>query len=275
MYLPERSIQITCVSKWEKGKNKNGVLKLKRIYLGAALGFSVILAACEEQPVAEKEIPQKQTEQETKPQKNDQEEEKVPSLTEQLQKRLSEWKLELPSWTAENSGHIGAAVREEKDSVEIQFYETEEPMLLNDPALANATKTALLTIQRFSSAATANEQIAFEQYDKVGGTPVDLGYGITGYQDAGAGSLFTSWNEGRWAIIARTKTDTPKEGEQLARQTVSYLEEHTLPIPYEHGSLHVDVDEQGSFIKWQKKELVYGLTAGTNAELLEWATLFK
>lgn len=87
--------------------------------------------------------------------------------------------------------------------------------------------------------------------------------------------MFTSWNEGRWAIAVRTTTDAPKEGEQLARQTVSFLEEHTLPIPHEHGSLHLDVYEQGSLVKWQKEELVYGLTAAANEDLLEWAVLFK
>ena len=248
---------------------------MKKGYVGAILVTSIMLGACEEQSATEKELPQDQTVQEEEPQENDRQETKVPPLTEQLKERLAKWNVEFPAWSDEESGHIGAMVMEETDSVEIQFYETEEPKLLNDPDLAGASKTALLTIQRFPSIKAANEQIAFEQFDKIGGTQVDLGHGIIGYQDAGAGSLFTSWNEGRWAMVARTTTDTPKEGEQLARQTVSYLEEHTLPIPHEHGSLHVDINEQGSIIKWQKEELVYGLTALTNEELLDWATLFK
>ena len=87
--------------------------------------------------------------------------------------------------------------------------------------------------------------------------------------------MFTSWNEGRWAIVARTTTDAPEEGVQLAQRTVSFLEGHTLLIPNEHGSLHLDANEQGSLVKWQKEELVYGLTTATNDELLEWAVLFE
>lgn len=243
---------------------------MKRRDLAAVLVASMLLGACEERPAMEKEPSQEQTAPEKEPQES-----KVPPLTEQLKERLAAWNMEIPAWTDEESGHIGAMVMEETDIVEIQFYKTEEPKLLNDPALAEASKTALLTIQRFPSAEEANEQIAFQQFEKAEGIQVDLGHGITGYQDAGAGSLFTSWNEGRWAMAARTTTDNPEEGEQLARQTVAYLEEHTLPVPHEHGSLHVDVNEQGSIIKWQKQEVVYSLTAPTNDELLQWVILFK
>ena len=244
---------------------------MKRYYAVVALGAAVILGACEEQSATENQELQEQAEQE----ETGQQEVKVPQLTEQLKERLPDWNLALPSWTEEESQYIGATVVEEEDRVEVQFYRTEEPMVVDDPALANSQETAKLTIERFSSNEEANEQIGFQDYEEVGGEPVDLGYGITGYQDAGAGSLFTSWNEGRWAMIARTTTDASENGVELAQRTVSFLEEHTLPIPHEHGSLHLDVKEQGSLVKWQKGELVYTLAAATNDELLEWAVLFK
>lgn len=250
------------------------MLDTKSNYLIALSGAAIILGACEEQSATENQEQQNQVEsQETGEQEG--QEEQIPQLTEQLKERLPDWNLALPSWTEEESQYIGAAVTEEEGRVEIQFYRTEESMVVDDPALANSQETALLTIEQFSSSEEANEQIGFQDYEEVGGEPVDLGYGITGYQDAGAGSLFTSWNEGRWALIARTTTDASEKGVQLAQRTVSFLEEHTLPIPHEHGSLHLDVNEQESFVKWQKGELVYVLTATTNDELLEWAVLFK
>lgn len=251
---------------------------MKKRYLITLLGISSILAACKEQLAAENQGEQEQVEQIKEPQKTEQQgskEKQVPPLTEQLKKRLTDWNLAFPLWTDEESRHIGAAVTEEVNQVNIQFYKTEELMMLNDPALASSQKAVLLTIQRFHSTEAANEQIGFQNFEEAGGGQIDLGHNIIGYQDAGAGSLFTSWNEGRWAIAVRTTTDAPKEGEQLARQTVSFLEEHTLPIPHEHGSLHLDVYEQGSLVKWQKEELVYGLTAAANEDLLEWAVLFK
>ncbi|MGM9950846.1 MAG: hypothetical protein ACI33P_12000 [Lysinibacillus sp.] len=247
---------------------------MKKSYLIAMLGTVVVLGACEEPQDAEQQV-QPEQEQIEQGQEAGQQEAKDPQLAEQLKERLPDWNIALPSWTAEESRHIGAAVVEEADRVEIQFYKTDGPMKVDDPALEGLQETALLTIEHFSSSEEANEQVGFQDYKEVGGEPVDLGHGITGYQDAGAGSLFTSWNEGRWAIVARTTTDAPEEGVQLARRTVSFLEEHTLPIPYEHGSLHLDVNEQGSLVKWQKEELVYGLTAAGNEELLEWAVRFE
>lgn len=228
------------------------------------LGAAVILGACEEQNATENEVQQEPHEKIEEPQ-----------LTEQLKERLPDWEIALPSWTIEESRYIGAAVTTEENRVEIQFYRTEEPVPVDDPALVDLQETALLTIERFASSEEANEQIGFQDYREVGGEPVDLGHGITGYQDAGAGSLFTSWNEGRWAIVARTTTDAPEEGVQLARQAVSFLEAHTLPIPYEHGSLHLDVKKQGDLVKWQKEELVYVLTVTENEPLLEWAVQFE
>lgn len=248
---------------------------MKSKYLIAMLSAAIILGACEEQATSEDQGQQQEPVEQVKEPQETEQEEQASQLVEQLRERIPEWNIELPSWTEEESQYIGATVVEEEDRVEVQFYRTEEPMVVDDPALANSQETARLTIERFSSSEEANEQIGFQDYEEVGGEPVDLGYGITGYQDAGAGSLFTSWNEGRWAMIARTTTDASEKGVQLAQRTVSFLEEHTLPIPHEHGSLHLDVNEQGSFVKWQKGELVYALAAATNDELLEWAVLFK
>lgn len=248
---------------------------MKKSYLVVLFGTAVMLGACKEQPASDNQMSNEQVEQGSETGETNQQEQNVPTLTEQLKERLPDWPVALPSWTTEESQHIGATVIEEANQIEIQFYKTEEPMRLNDPALASSQETALLTIQRFSSIEEANEQIGFQRYEEVGGGPIELGHGITGYQDAGAGSLFTSWNEGRWAIVTRTMTDVAEDGKQLARETVAFLEEHTLPIPHEHGSLHLDVHEKGSLAKWQKKNLVYGLTAPTNEELLEWAILFE
>lgn len=248
---------------------------MRKSYRVAFLSSVVMLGACEEQLAHDKQVSHEQVGQGAEPREANQQEQNVPTLTEQLKERLPDWPLALPSWTTEESQHIGAAVIEEVDQVEIQFYKTEEPMRLDDPALISLQKTALLTIQRFSSTEEANGQIGFQKYEVAGGRPIDLGHGITGYQDAGAGSLFTSWNEGRWAIVTRTMIDAAEDGEQLARETVVFLEEHTLPIPHEHGSLHLDVHEKGSLAKWQKENLVYGLTAPTNEGLLEWAVLFE
>ncbi|QPQ33957.1 hypothetical protein [Lysinibacillus sp. JNUCC-52] len=145
---------------------------------------------------------------------------------------------------------------------EILFLESKEYIPVNDVKLKNAsaaTPIAKLTVKLFDSVDEANKQIAYEDYSKNGGQQVALGYNINGYQDAGAGSLWTGWNEGRWAIATHTRTDNPDAGVDLAKQAVEYLESHTLPIPHENGMVHLDVYESGNLIVWQDGKLVYTL----------------
>ena len=44
----------------------------------------------------------------------------------------------------------------------------------------------------------------------------DLGYGITGYMDAGAGSVFLTWHEGRWSFSTRNHNDGNGSEEMIA-----------------------------------------------------------
>ncbi len=142
------------------------------------------------------------------------------------------------------------------------FFESEKYMPINDIKLKNstdATVIAKLLVTQYDSVAEASEQIAFEDYSQNGGQQVDLGFDITGYQDAGAGSLWTGWNEGRWSLAAHTRTDNPQAGVALAKQAVQYLETHTLPIPNQNGFVHLDVYKSGNLIVWQDEKLVYTL----------------
>ncbi|QDQ00960.1 hypothetical protein FOH38_11085 [Lysinibacillus fusiformis] len=157
---------------------------------------------------------------------------------------------------------LTATTKVEDKQVEIIFFESEKYMPINDIKLknsSNATVIAKLLVTQYDSVAQASEQIAFEDYSQNGGQQVDLGFTIKGYQDAGAGSLWTGWNEGRWALAAHTRTDNPQAGLELAKQAVKYLEMHTLPIPKQNGFAHLDVYKSGNLIVWQNEKLVYTL----------------
>lgn len=116
-----------------------------------------------------------------------------------------------------------------------------------------------MLVKKYKSAEGASTQIAFDNFNQNGGQEVDLGYNIKGYQDAGAGSLWTGWNEGRWAIATHTRTDNPDAGVKLAKQAVTYLENHMLPIPRQYGMAQLDVYQSGNLIVWQDEKLVYTL----------------
>ncbi|MGE7997692.1 hypothetical protein ACQKOF_03225 [Lysinibacillus sp. NPDC093190] len=157
---------------------------------------------------------------------------------------------------------LTATAQAKANQVEVLFFESKEDLPINDRKLKNlqtATIIARLVVKQYPNAKEANEQISFENFSQNGGQKVDLGYNIKGYQDAGAGSLWTGWNEGRWALATHTRTDNPEAGVKLAKQTVQFLETHMLPIPKQNGFARLDVYKSGNLIVWQDEKLVYTL----------------
>ena len=152
----------------------------------------------------------------------------------------------LTAWTKSDANHY-----------EVVFYKSDEPIAINHITLADGRIIARFNAQKYESVQEASEQVAFENFSELGGQPIDLDYGITGYQDAGAGSMWTSWNEGRWAIAAHTRTSEGERGEKLAKEATEFLEAHTLPIPKPNGFAHIDVYESDNRIIWQKENIVY------------------
>ncbi len=186
----------------------------------------------------------------------------------------SEWDITLPSDFPVTQGkYLTALTSSQPDAVTFEFYETDRELAVND---SNIKKIGEF-IGRLEITKFATEEAAGEEIDKsvfAGGEAVDLGHGITGYQDGGAGSLFTSWNEGRWAIIARSTTEKSEQSLATAKETVEFLETNKMPIPKQYGHLHIDTEQSGSLAKWQKQNLVYSLT-DFGDKTLEWLVTFK
>lgn len=157
----------------------------------------------------------------------------------------------------EKGKYLTAKTKSDENHYEVVFYESTEPVAINHENLADSQIIARFNAQQYESVQEASEQVAFENFSELGGQPIDLGYGITGYQDAGAGSMWTSWNEGRWAIAAHTRTSEGESGEKLAREATEFLETHTLPIPKPNGFAHIDVYQSDNRITWQMENVVY------------------
>ena len=157
----------------------------------------------------------------------------------------------------EKRKYLTARTKSDANHYEVVFYKSDEPIAINHKTLADGQIIARFNAQKYESVQEASEQVAFENFSELGGQPIDLDYGITGYQDAGAGSMWTSWNEGRWAIAAHTRTSEGERGEKLAKEATEFLEAHTLPIPKPNGFAHIDVYESDNRIIWQKENIVY------------------
>lgn len=157
----------------------------------------------------------------------------------------------------EKGKYLTATTKSDESNYEVVFYESVDPVAINQENLEDGQIIARFYAQKYESVQEASEQVAFENFSELGGQTINLGYGITGYQDAGAGSMWTSWNEGRWAIAAHTHTSEGESGEKLAKEATEFLESHTLPIPKPNGFAHIDVYQLDNRITWQKENIVY------------------
>lgn len=122
----------------------------------------------------------------------------------------------------ENGKHLTATTKSDASYYEVVFYESVNPVDISHESLENGQIIARFNAQKYESVQEASEQVAFENFSELGGQTINLGYGITGYQDAGAGSMWTSWNEGRWAIAAHTHTSEGESGEKLAKKLLNF-----------------------------------------------------
>ncbi|GLC89527.1 hypothetical protein [Lysinibacillus piscis] len=263
---------------------------MKKRYMAMALLSLGLLSACTnqaEQPEKQSEVKEPEVKQPVKqeePSKTTKEnsvaaitqEEALKNLQQQLQTDLP---ITLPKQLPITAGaFLTATTKTATDMVEIQFLESKEYFTINDARLKNKQDTTVLArlkVQQYTTEEEAKGQIAFDNFNDNGGQEVELGYGLKGYQDAGAGSLWTSWNEGRWALVARTRTDNAQAGVELAKQAVTYLESHMLPIPKQYGYVHLDIQQEGNVVVWQDGKLVYTLDSVKEPlTMLEIATAF-
>lgn len=269
----------------------------KRVYGSLLIFLLVVLSACsaDHEPVKESQIDAEtsadQGEVKTKPDDKTTgdkiEDRKAEPLTQQevlsaiadeLQTNVEKI---LPNHLPLEKGqHLTAKTESRQNEYFIDFYSTKDLIPINNEILKeerpDIKKIANLKVEIYSSEKEADETIEFEDYSKVGGQKVDLGFEITGYQDAGVGNLWTSWNEGRWALATHTSIQQPEQGVDLAKQSVKYLEEHTLPIPKMYGLIRLDATGDSHYAIWTKGRVVVEVTEVSSAQnLLETIVSFE
>ncbi|WP_144460780.1 hypothetical protein [Siminovitchia fortis] len=189
--------------------------------------------------------------------------------------------IKLPNELPLNNGkHLTATTKSDENRYSVVFFQSDEPIPINNEELVNdsgaADRIARIDVKKYESQEAADEEIAFENFSEIGGQPTDLGHHITGYQDAGAGSVWTSWNEGRWALSSHAFTNNGEEGTALARDAVQFLEDHTLPVPKPHGHAFLDAEGKNTRILWQDGQVVYAIDQVSNPmDALKIATAFE
>lgn len=242
------------------------------------IGFVLCLSACagpsdqnEKQPSSDENIPE-QTPTESEEHEGNKEVNEEVGEEDITQEQIIEdikdeivvdFKVKLPEELAVADGrHLSAVVVSEEDYYEVTFIEADEPLEINDPKLFDEKALLIVRGKIHQSTEAAGKEIGYQPIQE-GMPEVDLGYGITGYQDAGAGSSFITWHEGRWSFIMRSRNDEAGNaaGEKLAKEIVEKLEKQTLPIPHEQAAGTFSSGEDRTVdtnrIAWQEEDIVY------------------
>ena len=104
---------------------------------------------------------------------------------------------------------------------------------------------------------------------------VNLGFGIKGHQDRGAGQTYVTFKMGRWTLAVHGNDVNEKSDTAIkqAKQLVTYLQSHTLPIPSSQGTVLVNTESNSTKITWDHNHQVNNLNGKTSTVLQKAVTL--
>ncbi|KRM89328.1 hypothetical protein [Liquorilactobacillus vini] len=150
----------------------------------------------------------------------------------------------------------------------------------NDSSLNQENPYAVYSKQTFENSTQAAQQINYRSADEFSGLPqTNLGYGITGTIDAGAGQRYLSWYEGNWYLTVHAAAVNQEDPTPLAKQTVAFLASNSLPAPQKYGRISFQTAitnrQRDQEIIWQKNNVVYRLQTHTPQTALKMAVSIK
>ena len=105
---------------------------------------------------------------------------------------------------------------------------------------------------------------------------VDLGSGIKGEEDHGAGQTYVSFKMGNWKVTVHGNDVNQKAAtaEKEAKSLVAYFQNHSLPVPHNHGNLMVNTSDNSARILWQEGKTVNDLHGNVD-QVLQKAVALK
>ncbi|WP_207696255.1 hypothetical protein DOK67_0001681 [Enterococcus sp. DIV0212c] len=163
--------------------------------------------------------------------------------------------------TSKTAKYLTAATTSPADqgNFRVLYYAEDHGIAVNDLAVNDLQPIASFEKKTYDSNESAAS--AVNQIIDNGGSQIDLGYGITGYQQGAAGSSYLSWQEGNWSMVVRASNIGGEVAEPLAKEVVTYLEKAMLPAPQSVGQISLTASISDSYqnnsVVWQKGTTVY------------------
>ncbi|MDO3411825.1 hypothetical protein QWJ34_18835 [Saccharibacillus sp. CPCC 101409] len=189
-------------------------------------------------------------------------------VVDQVRAQLKLADAELPTKfeLAEGKYLTASIEKNEENAFNVVFYETEEPVPVDDDSLNPDESTPILAIYNAETYddPTSVKDIFFDAGD-LDNIPqemaVDLGHDIVGMQEGAAGTQYLSWKEGRWVLQVKSLSLDEMDQPGIAKKMVDYLEGHSLPAPDDAGRVRAEYAEGGdrvrNLVAWNKGDVVY------------------
>lgn len=121
---------------------------------------------------------------------------------------------------------------------------------------------------RNQAASYVAAQPGYTTQNQQGLPKVDLGDGITGTLNSGAGQQMLQWNEGNWTFTVRASAVQGQDPTSTAKQVVAELEKVYLPAPQGHGVGTFDIASGSYTLTWQKNNKVYQVTGTSPSDVI-------
>lgn len=163
--------------------------------------------------------------------------------------------------TSKTAEYLTAATTRaaDQENFRILYYAEDHGITVNDTVVNDLQPIA--SFEKKSYASNDEAANAVNQIIDNGGRQIDLGYGITGYQQGAAGSSYLSWQEGNWSLVVRASNIGGEVAEPLAKEAVAYLETAMLPAPQSRGQISLTAGTSDSYqnnsVVWQEGTIVY------------------
>lgn len=205
---------------------------------------------------------------------------RISQLNKQLESSLGNIALPQDDGLTNGSNNLNIRYTGSSSNYQIFYSVGNTPTSFNNPTLTQQNAYAVLQKQSFGSKSDAASQINYLPASGNQGLPtVNLGSGITGYKDQGAGNIHLLWNEGHWSLSVHAINIENQDPTPLAKQTVTLLNQYFLPAPNKIGQISFDVNiEPGArdqVISWQDGSSVYTLSAHDPATAIKMVASIK
>lgn len=178
-----------------------------------------------------------------------------------------------------SNGHLNVRYSGNADSYTIYYSVGYTAKSLNDATLSSQIPYLVFNKKTYASQSAAAQAIRNYDLDTSGLATVDLGHGIKGMIDAGAGQRYLTWKEGKWQLKVHAAAVNGEDPLPTAQHIVALLEQYYLPAPDDRGTGTFEVSvgdgERPQVLTWMRGNVVYTMEAHSTDTLVQMAASLK